>query len=407
MSLYIPNKKIINKITQTCTTPIFITDKATLNARVKEMKSAFNKNTKIFYAMKANYNPHVLKALKEAGIDGIDAVSIYEVKLAKKLGFTNEQIIFTGNNNSFDEIEEVYKKGVLLNIGSLNELENFGAKFKGASFALRLNPGVGDGECKGVVTAGDDSRFGISRKDFNLVNKIIDKYKLKLIGIHAHIGSGFYDTKFFEKAVKIILNEASNFKKLKFVNFGGGFGVRYLPNDKQINLKAFNDSIKKHLISFKKINKSDIDVYLEPGKFLVAESTCLLVKVVDIKKTANKIFVGTDSGFNHLIRPALYGAYHHIINISNPKGKLEKVDVVGNLCETTDVLGTNVLIADPKIGDYLLILTAGAYCSSMDSFYNMRPSASEVLVDKSTFKITRKKLSFKESFNRLGFTNFD
>lgn len=401
--IYKPDLKMAEEIVKKYGTPTFVSSKEVLFDRVQTMKKAFFENTKIFYAVKANYNPFVLKSLYDAGVDGVDTVSPFEVKLAKKVGFKSENIIFTGNSSSEDEIKEVVSEGVLCNIGSLDELEVFGANFPGSEVSLRFNPGIGDGESKGTVTGGKESKFGIIRENFEKVNNILNKYNLKIVGVHCHIGSGFYSTEKFSTAVQSILQVALDFKGLKFVDFGGGFGVRYEENKKPINLEEFASSIRGFVEDFNLKNGKKIEIRLEPGKFLVAESTCLLTRVTMIQKTYNSVFVGTDTGFNHLIRPALYGASHPVCNLSSESKDYEKVNLVGNICESTDLLAKDTQIKKPCLGDIIAILTAGAYCSSMSMAYNLRPYANEVLVDGNSFMLTRKKMDFDVFFNGLGF----
>ena len=404
LPLYIPSKNIAQQIVEQFGSPTFVTDKSTLISKVKMLKEAFGSKTSIFYALKANYNPAIVQVLKKAGINGIDAVSPFEVRFAKKLGFNASQIIFTGNNLNDEELQKVHEERVLLNIGSVSELERFGKMFQGSRVSIRLNPGVGDGEFEAVITGGKKSKFGISRRDIKQAKMVIDKYRLKVIGVHCHIGSGFYSSRNFEVAIRTILREASAFKNLEFVDFGGGFGVRYKPDEIPVNLKEFFLASKPYIEAFSKQNNKDIEIRFEPGKFLVAESTCLLTRVTTIKKEKNTIFVGTDTGMNHLIRPALYNAYHHIVNISQDhRAPLEKVKVVGNICESSDVLGKSVLVSQPREGDVLAILTAGAYGATLSSLYNFRPYAAEVLIDAKKIMLTRKRQSFTEVMGSLGF----
>lgn len=402
MNLYVPEYDLAKSIVQNHGTPTFVTDAETLRNRVQVFKDSFA-NTKIFYALKANYNPAILNVLKDAGIDGVDSVSPYEIQLAKKLGFKSDQIIFTGNNSDADELQLVNSEGILINIGSLSELKKLGELCPGTAISLRFNPGIGEGEFHQVITGGSKSKFGILHQDIEVAKEIAAKYNLNITGVHCHIGSGFYYTEKFQEAVFMITNLARHFKSLKFIDIGGGFGVRYKPNESQINLKAFYDSIENIIQKFNQYNGKEIDLVVEPGKFLVAESTCLLTKVTTIKHNNDTIFVGTDTGINHLIRPAFYGAYHHVINLSRPKAPIHEVQIVGNICESSDVIGNNVEIAMPEEGDILAILTAGAYTTSMSSLYNLRPYAAEILVDKKNIRLIRKRLNFNEAFNGLGF----
>ena len=292
---------------------------------------------------------------------------------------------------------------MLLNIGSISELERLGTVHASQDVSLRFNPGIGDGEFDQVITGGNKSKFGILPSEISIAKEILHKYKLNLVGIHCHIGSGFYTTNNFQKAIFRIIELASEFKNLSFMDIGGGFGVRYTEDQEAIDLHSFYHSIASKLDNLSKQNGKEIELRLEPGKFLVAESTCLLTTVTNIKKVYDINFVGTDTGFNHIIRPSLYSAYHQIINLSNPAPASEVATVVGNICETSDVLGKNINLPPTKEGDILAILTVGAYCASMSSLYNLRPYAAEVIAVKDDLYIARKHLSFDDTVNSLGF----
>ncbi|MCI5060091.1 MAG: diaminopimelate decarboxylase [Alphaproteobacteria bacterium] len=385
-------------ITQTGQTPIYVTDKQNLSHKARLFRDAFGPGVKIFYALKANYNPAIVLALKEAGIDGLDTVSPYEVLLGKKLGFTSEELLFTGNGCSNDELRQIHEQGVISNLGSLSELKRFGDMFPDAPCAIRLNVDVGDGECAFVVTGGEDTKFGISDCDIGTAKDLIAKYNLTLIGIHGHIGSGFYQKESFVAGVEGILGRAKGFDApLKFIDFGGGFGIRYHLQKEAINLKNWAGAVQHKLDDFAKTMPEDFHYRLEPGKFLVGESTCLLARVTMVKPERKTTFVGIDTGFNHLIRPTLYGSYHQIINLSATREKRgeKQVTVVGNVCESGDIFGDNIILPNPEEGDILAILSAGAYCQSMSSLYQLRPPASEVMVDGNNINIIRAPMSFE------------
>ncbi|MCB0271748.1 MAG: diaminopimelate decarboxylase [Bdellovibrionales bacterium] len=402
-NVYIPSLEICEKLADEYGTPFFITDAQTLRDRVASFKNAFGQRCKIYFAIKANFNPHTINVLKSAGIDGIDAVSPFEIELAKTLSFRSNQIIFTGNGSSDEELKSVMKEEVLCNIGSISELERFGRMFPKANVSIRLNPGVGDGENENVITAGDASKFGIIERDFAIAKALINKFELQLKGLHCHIGSGFYKTEVFAKAVFHILQTASQFPSLDFIDLGGGFGVRYHEDQAQIDLISFGSSIMDMVNKFEEENGKPVELRFEPGKYLVSESTCLVSKITTRKSTRTQEFVCLDTGFHHLIRPALYGSNHQIVNLNRKDGDKIKATVVGNVCESTDVFGKNVEMVDPKEGDLVALVSAGAYGSSMSSLYNLRPYASEVMVDGSNVTLTRKRQSFVETFQSLGF----
>jgi diaminopimelate decarboxylase len=295
------------------------------------------------------------------------------------------------------------KSGVTLNIGSLSELKYFANTHSGSDIIIRINPGFGDGEFKQVVTGGEDSKFGILHTQIDFALEIIKKHELQLIGIHCHLGSGLYNTTNFAPMVEYMFALASNIVGIKVIDLGGGFGVRYRESDKNIDLTQFAKVIDKYHKKYPSIKDNKVKIIFEPGKYLVAESTFLLSTVTNIREQGELKIVGLDTGLNQIIRPALYSSYHHIINLSKPSSAKETVQVVGNICESTDVLNKKIEIAQPEEGDILAILTAGAYCSSMSSLYNLRPYASEVLLHDDTFSVIRKRLSFEEAISSLGF----
>jgi len=402
--MYCPDKKTAEKIISEYGSPTFVTSQIWLKNRVALLKEALPKNGKIFYALKANYNPHILNYLKASGIDGVDTVSPFEIMLAQKCGFKKEEIIFTGNNSEMSELDYVASQDILMNIGSISELERFATKYPGSRILLRFNPDTGAGETKQVVTGGKKSKFGIAISELETAKTIVNSHNMKVIGIHCHIGSGFYKASIFKRAVKAIIKIANHFQGIEFLDLGGGFGVSYSPEADPIDIKDFFVQVKSDLEKFEKNNGRAIKIMIEPGKFLVAESTCLLTTVTDIKQGENTIFVGTNTGMNHIIRPALYGAHHHIINITSPNSPMKKITLVGNICESTDVLRQNIAMPMPQIGDILVILTAGAYCSSMSSAYNLRPYAAEVMInDNHSIELTRKRKNFEETFAALGY----
>lgn len=386
--------------------PIFLTNKATIIHRLQQFYEAFDGRAYISYAMKANYNPVILRILKEAGVNGVDTGSLFEIKMAKHVGYKEDQIVFTGNNSSMEDLIAVHGEGVLLNIGSISELEKFGQMFPGEKLSIRINPGIGQGECEGIVTAGVVSKFGIHGMHLEHAREIIHKYRLNIVGLHCHIGSGFYESEIFAQAVQVLLNIAKSFSTIEFVDFGGGYGVRYWSDQKPIHLPDFYRKMKPMVEEFQKLMKRDIQIRFQPGKFLVAESTVLLLRITSIKKEFDTVFVGTNGGFNTFIRPAFYGTSHHIINLTKQNDSVRVVSkVVGNICESGDVFHENIALENPQEGDILACLTAGAYGASMSSLYNLRPYAGEVLFNETGMHCMRSVLSFEEMLKNLGFTD--
>lgn len=381
-------------------TPIYFTNGEILKHKVELLQAAFGSRVKIHYAMKANYNLAVLSTLKDAGLDGLDTVAPYEILLGKKIGFAASDIMYTGNSTSNDEMAFVHNEGVLLNLGSISELRRYGEQFPNTECAVRLNVDVGAGECDFVVTGGEDTKFGISDKDIAEAMILIKKHGLKIVGVHSHIGSGFYEKESFLAGVQGILDRAKQFgNALKFVDLGGGFGIRYNLDKSPIDIMDWGNAAQPLLEVFAKNQPDDFHYKIEPGKFLVGESTCLLTTVTMIKPERKTTFVGTDTGFQHLIRPALYGSYHQIINLTAmDEDRLEQdnLTIVGNVCESGDIFAKNISMPQPQEGDVLAILCAGGYGQSMSSIYQLRSPAAEVMVNGNDFKVTKGKKSFDE-----------
>ncbi len=394
--MFIPTLSQAQKIVDELGSPVYVTDPTIIHQKAETLLRAFSTfNLKIFYALKANYNPHIVRNIKEAGIYGIDAVSPNEIKLALELGYRPEQIIFTPSNPSYEEIEYAGEKGVLQNLGSLSELRRFGQRFPGQHVSIRICPEVGAGESEKVTTGQSESKFGIALGDLEEVKKILLEFNLKLVGIHSHIGSGFYEAEVFGKSIQAVCQVARQFGSVEFLDLGGGFGVQYHPDKPEINLTAFAEVLQPLIDQFNQDTGKNIEIRIEPGKFLVARSTVLLSKITTIKQKGNVTFVGLDSGFHNLIRPAMYDAYHHIVNVSKMNAPKKLVQVVGNVCETCDVFNKGIELGDPQEGDILAILVAGAYGSSMSSNYNIREGIPEVMVEGDKISLTKKRQTYE------------
>jgi diaminopimelate decarboxylase len=378
-------------------TPLYVYDGKLIRQKYQEIKKFFPwKNLKIYYAMKANYNPHILKLLEKEGAC-IDAVSPGDVLMAKKVGFSSSRILFTANKITDKEMEEVQKENVLFNIGSLSRLEKYGKAYPGNKVCLRFNPDVVAGAHKKIRTGGEATKFGILLADLEKVKKIITKHALKVVGIHEHTGSGIPETVSMVKGMKNILAICipENFPHLEFVDFGGGFKIPYHPDETLPDYRKFGGEVVELFKKTCKLYHKDLEMYFEPGKYLVGDSGFLIVQVNTLKKNKSRLIAGTNSGFPQLIRPMFYEAYHHISNLSNPRAKKMKYDISGNICETGDCFAVNRPIAQIREDDFLAIHTAGAYCYAMGGVYNLRPMPSEVLVDKND-KLIRRRLSNKK-----------
>lgn len=377
--------------------PLYVYDATTIKERFKQLKESISiiKNTKILYACKANSNVEIIKLLKEQGA-GIDVVSCGEIYSANLAGCDSKDILFTGNNMSNWELDYAVSSGVLLNVGDLSALERFGKKYPNSDVCIRINPDVGGGHHEHVITGGPESKFGIYFTDVKQALEIAEKYNVKIKGIHQHIGSNILEEKTFLKAIDVLLKSAKDFPDLEFIDFGGGLGIPYKPEDKGLNLTELNKQVAEHFKNFCEEYGKDVQFWLEPGRFLVGESGYLLTTVNTIKTNPGYKYVGTDSGFNHLVRPTMYGSYHEIVNTSNPDGKKEKVTVCGNICESGDIFARDREISKIEEGDILAILNAGAYGYSMASNYNTRPLPAEVLIEGNDVKLIRRRENFEE-----------
>lgn len=360
------------------------------------------KKLKVHYAMKANYNAGILKTLLNLGA-GIDAVSPAEILFAIKCGFTKEKIIFTANNLSEKDLKTAGELGVLFNIGSTSELKRYGALYPNTDICLRFNPDVVAGAHKKIQTGGNLTKFGILFDDLEEVKDIVKSANLNVIGIHKHTGSGIKDTEKYIEAVNNLLQICTpeNFPNLEFVDFGGGLYVPYHPDDKKIDYSEFGKIIIEKIQAMNSLYNKEISLYFEPGKYIVAESGNMIVQANTIKNNRGRFIIGTDSGFNHLMRPMIYDAYHHIKNLSNPNGEIRKYDIAGNICETGDVFATDRDLPEIREGDFLLIENAGAYCYSMGSVYNLRAMPAEILVENGKDVLIRKQLNDEELTNQI------
>ena len=388
--------KDLLSITDTFGSPIYVYDAEKISSQYKRLSNAFGRvpSLKINYAMKALSNISILKLMKKLGA-GLDTVSIQEVKLGLKAGFTPEQIIFTPNGVSMNEIEEASLLGVQLNIDNLSFLEQFGSKYPHIPVCIRINPHVMAGGNSNISVGHIDSKFGISIHQIPHILRIVENTKMHINGIHMHTGSDILDIDVFLYAAEILFDTAKHFKELQFIDFGSGFKVPYKEGDIQTNIEELGERLSSRFLEFCKEYGRNLTLAFEPGKFLVSEAGYFLVKVNVIKQTTSTVFAGIDSGFNHLIRPMFYGATHSIENISNPQGRKRFYSVVGYICET-DTFASNRQISEITEGDILCFRNAGAYCYTMASNYNSRLRPAEVLWINREAKLIRKAETFED-----------
>ncbi|MCD6097110.1 diaminopimelate decarboxylase [bacterium] len=379
-------------------TPLYVYEERVLEEKSKELlENIPYDKLKIFYACKANTNLEILKFFRRQGL-GLETVSQGEVLAGFKAGFKAEDIIYTCDNILEDELKFLIRNKIRINIDSLSQLEEYGKINYGGEVGLRINQGIGAGHHSHCITGGPDSKFGIYFSQLKSAKRLAKKYNLKIVGVHQHIGSGILDESIFLKAMKALLKTAKEFKDLEYIDFGGGFGVPYSPKEKPLNLKTLGKKISSVFEDFCQDYGKRLWMCFEPGRFLVAQAGTLLVQVVEIKKTPFKTFVGVNSGFNHLVRPVMYGAYHCILNASCIKGPKQVVSVAGNICESGDLFAKDRKIVKAKKGDILAILDAGAYGFVQSSNFNSRPKPAEIMVKKNgKVRIIRKRQTWEQS----------
>jgi len=388
--------KTLLQIAKDFGSPVYVYDADTIITQYKRLTKAFGKvkNLKLNYAVKALSNISILKLFSTLG-SGIDTVSIQEVQLGLKAGFKSEDIIFTPNGVSLEEIEKVSKLGVQINIDNLSILEQFGAKYPKVPVCIRINPHVMAGGNTNISVGHIDSKFGISIHQIPLILRTVKNTKMNINGIHMHTGSDILDIDVFLYASEILFETAKNFENLDFIDFGSGFKVPYKTGDIETNIEELGEKLSKRFNEFCKDYGRDLTLAFEPGKFLVSEAGVFLAKVNVVKQTTSTVFAQIDSGFNHLIRPMLYGSQHDILNISNPKGRERFYSVVGYICET-DTFANNRRISEINEGDIICFKNAGAYCYSMASNYNSRYRPAEVLLHKGKAHLIRKRETFDD-----------
>lgn len=359
--------------------PVYVYDAHRIVSQYERLNSAFAKakSLRIHYAVKALSNLSILKLFKQLGA-GLDTVSLQEVQLGLAAGVEPHKIIYTPNGVSLEEIEKVAAMGVQINIDNLSILEQFGSKHPTIPVCVRINPHVMAGGNANISVGHIDSKFGISIHQIPHLLRIVENTNMTVNGVHMHTGSDILDIGVFLYATEILFETAAKFKDLEFIDFGSGFKVPYKEGDVSTDIEDLGEQLSERFNEFCAAYGRDITLAFEPGKFLVSEAGYFLAKVNVVKQTTSTVFAGIDSGFNHLIRPMLYGSYHGIKNISNPDGRNRFYSVVGYICET-DTFAQNRQISEITEGDILAFANAGAYCYSMTSNYNSRYRPAEVL----------------------------
>jgi len=372
-------------------TPLYVYDAEKIEAQYDKLANSFKgTNYKIKYACKANSNLNILHLLKKKGA-GLDTVSIQEARLGIEAGFEPNEILYTPNCVSLAEIEEGIQMGLRINIDNISILEQLGHKYGNkVPVCIRINPHLMAGGNAHIQTGHIDSKFGISIHQLRHVVRVVNANNIHVEGLHMHTGSDILDSEVFLSALEVLLETAENFDELNYIDFGSGFKVAYRENDVVTEVKDLGKKVSKRFNEFCKEYGKDLELWFEPGKYLVSEAGFLFVKTNVVKQTVATVFAGVDSGLNHLIRPMLYDAYHHITNVSNPSGVNRVYTIVGYICET-DTFGTDRKLNEVREGDILALHNAGAYSFAMASNYNSRLRPAEVLVKDGKATLIRKR----------------
>jgi diaminopimelate decarboxylase len=379
--------------------PLYIYDGDKMISQYTKLRDSFPLDTlKINYACKALTNINILKLFRKEGA-GLDTVSIQEVWTGIKAGFSPQDIIYTPNCVSMEEIRLAIDAGVKINIDNLSVLEQFGHEFPGIPVCLRINPHIMAGGNKKISVGHVDSKFGISIHQVPHAKRIIETTGLTVEGLHMHTGSDILDNEVFLQGVDILFDIARKFEAIQYLDLGSGFKVSYKPNDLFTEIDTLGELLSIKFREFCREYGRELRLIIEPGKFLVSEAGYFFARVNVIKQTTSTVFAGIDTGFNHLIRPMLYNAYHDIINISNPSGKQRIYTVVGYICET-DTFGWNRKMNEISEGDILCIKNAGAYCFSMASNYNSRFRPAEVLIYQGKEHLVRERETMEDLYRK-------
>ncbi len=378
--------------------PLYVYDAEKIGQQIANMKAAFpGMNMRIKYACKALTNLSILKLVHSHGAE-LDTVSIQEVELGLKAGFAPDEILYTPNCVSFAEIQEAVKLGVTINIDNISILEQFGHEYHDTiPVCIRLNPHIMAGGNKKISTGHVDSKFGISVFQLRHLQRVVKSNNINVIGLHMHSGSDILDAEVFIRGAEVLFDAAMDFPDLKFIDFGSGFKVAYREGDVTTDINELGLKLSEAFNAFCKDYGRELEIWFEPGKYIVSEAGLLLVRTNVVKTTPATVFAGVDSGLNHLIRPMMYDAYHDMVNISNINGTRRIYTIVGYICET-DTFGLDRKMSEIHEGDIIAIKNAGAYGFSMASNYNSRLRPAEVLIINGEAKLIRKRETMDDIF---------
>ncbi|MBQ9406305.1 MAG: diaminopimelate decarboxylase [Desulfovibrio sp.] len=371
-------------------TPLYVYNENLLRQRCRELKGlsshpGFNVN----YSIKANANPALLRIIREEGLV-VDAMSPGELYMDELAGFTPQEIVYISNNNSEEELHTALTRSRLVSVDSLAQLDLLGRLNPGGKVMVRFNPGIGAGHHAKVITAGKATKFGISADSLHDVFALLDRYNLTLAGVNQHIGSLFMEAESYLAAADFLLHLVESIpsqwrQEIEIIDFGGGFGIPYHKYEQQPRLDMPDLGARFHarITQWSKQQGYVGHFFIEPGRYVVAECGILLGRVHAVKNNGDKRYVGTDLGFNVLVRPVMYDAFHdvEIYGASDALRAPIRQNIVGNICESGDILVGERMLPEITTGDVLGILDAGAYGFSMSSNYNQRLRPAEILID--------------------------
>jgi len=361
-------------------TPLYVYDLEAIDARVARLREHLPLDPgRLLYACKANAHPSILRRLAASGV-GVEAASPGEAERAIACGHPAERVLVSATNAKTDELAALVERGCALALGSISDAERLGRATRRARVLLRMNPGVGEGHHRHVVTGGAQSKFGIPLEDLLPALEACRAHGVTVVGLHAHMGSGILEPAPLLAAADALLAAAARVAGLEAIDFGGGFGIPYREEERELDLAAYGEALDARLRRFAGESGGRPSAWFEPGRFIAGPAGCLLARVTCRKTSGGHVFVGVDTGMNHLLRPALYGAYHAIVNVSAPEAPVEWVEVVGNICESTDVFASGRALPRAEEGDLLAFLDAGAYGFSMASAYNLWPLPEEIVL---------------------------
>ena len=387
-------QKLLVKLTKLFGTPLYVYDKYIISDNYKKMDHSIQyPHKQIHYACMANGNIEILRVIRKLGIS-IHVSSPGELLLAMEAGFKNNEIVFTGSNLTCDELGFIAKKKVLINLDSLSQVQKYGNLMPGSEIGIRINPDIRIPQNNTINwTIGSNSRLGINKENLRNVKKIVSKYHLKIVGLQMYIGSNILNYRWFVSCIDFLLNVGKDFEHLKYIDIGGGFGIPYKNSEKPFDWQKFGDQITKRMNNFSVMMGKRILLKLEPGRSIIGSAGILLTKVVDVKFSNNKVFIGTDTSFSNFARPYIYDSYHEIIplTVHGKQALFPHVYVCGNTVASRDFIGKDRKMRMVKEGDILVIMNTGAYGYSMSSQFCGRVRPAEVLLDGDRHIVIRKR----------------